>query len=603
MQPGQYIGRFEVQRTLGQGGIATVYQVRHPQLDTLHALKMLTINQRGLSRRLLQEGKIQAKLRHPNVVAVTDVVEHGDAIGLLMEYVEGYSLEDCLNGGRMALDEALATFKQILAGVGAAHAAGVTHRDLKPANILLTTRGEDVVAKVLDFGIAKVIEDGQTRGATRAGTTMGTPGYMAPEQITDATDTDHRADVFALGAILYEMITGDRAFHGDDMLAILNATAEGDYPRIQDRMPGIPAHVCHAVDHALQVDRDRRTPDCATMARELYGDDRFVARPASKGLGPFEAIRPTASAPLPTLAPPSDEDRRNRTLVSALGTIARRDPHPFDDEAPTEPPHPSPLANLAADVDRAAAPPTAAPVPDRITWAGLVDDTAQGRDDDPTDLEIQLDRKQPQTTLSRYLDSMRDEEVRPEDPSHIAEGVSAEDAKREVGDLIGSMLSATAWALGRALKHGALPLLILMGFLAWYGHQAGALLTDLDSQRTSAANNLSGAMDGVVAQVPRLVAAGGDAKLLYAMRKRYEEAPDLEAKVVAAQNLTAVMVEQMAQLPPAHGDSEREMRHEVQKAITAIQSEASRYEQVSESYAEVEQSLGGRAAKAGSLFR
>ncbi|RME24122.1 MAG: serine/threonine protein kinase [Deltaproteobacteria bacterium] len=603
MEPGQYIGRFEVQRTLGQGGIATVYQVRHPQLDTLHALKMLTINQRGLSRRLLQEGKIQAKLRHPNVVAVTDVVEHGDAIGLLMEYVEGSSLEACLHEGPMSVDEALGIFKQILAGVGAAHAAGVTHRDLKPANILLTTRGDEVIAKVLDFGIAKVIEDGQARGATRAGTTMGTPGYMAPEQISDATDTDHRADIFALGAILYEMLTGERAFQGQDMLEILNATVRGDHPRLEDRVPGIPEHICRAVDHALQVDRERRTPDCATMARELFGDDRFIARPEERGLGSLAAIQPVAGSPLPTLAPQPAPDRRNRTLVAASGTIAADLEDTVDDEAPTQPPRPAGLHNLAAAVDRAAAPPTAAPVPDRITWAGLVEGDDLDSDDDADDLEIQLDRRPATTTLSRYLGDPPDEEVRPDDPSHVVEGVSIEDASHEMGDLAGSLLSATVWAVARVLKHAAVPLLILAGFLAWSGHQADVLMADLDDQRHAAATNLSEAMDGVVAQVPRLVAAGGDASLLYAMRRRYEQADTLEGRVIAAQNLTSVMVEQLAQLPPPANAAEREMRHEVQRAITAIQAEATRYEQLAESYADVETSVGGRAARVGRIFR
>ena len=248
------------------------------------------------------------------MVSVTDVVDHEGGIGLLMEYVEGFSLEDCLAGGPMALDDALSTFRQVVAGVGAAHAAGVTHRDLKPANILLTTDGNQVVAKVTDFGIAKVLREGEAPTMTRAGVTMGTPGYMAPEQISDSATADHRADIFALGAILYEMIAGVPALRESDVLATMNRTASGTYVPLSQLVPDVPEVVNWAVDGALEPDRRGRIQTCRDLARTLFGDADLVpalgSRLDEELSGKFESVSLSAdprNRAEPTLAPAPDD--------------------------------------------------------------------------------------------------------------------------------------------------------------------------------------------------------------------------------------------------------------------------------------------------------
>ena len=281
IEAGTRIGdRFEVEQLLGEGGLARVYRVRHLTLGSLHALKVLSLSHPSLRDRLLLEGRIQAQLRHPNLVRVTDVVEVEGQPGLLMEYVGYTNLARLLEEyGAMELDAALVLFAQVLAGVTAAHSAGVLHRDLKPANILLDQGPGGLLAKVADFGIAKVATEGLREGHTAQGLQLGTPGYMAPEQILSSTEVDQRADIFALGAILYEMVTGKRAFgpqHAD--FQTLSDTVEGRYLRIEAAIEACPETLSGTIKRALSVDPEERFGDCHAFAMALYAD-----RPALVG--------------------------------------------------------------------------------------------------------------------------------------------------------------------------------------------------------------------------------------------------------------------------------------------------------------------------------
>ena len=177
LEPGQRVdNRFEVRRLLGEGGLAQVYEVRHLELGSTHALKLLVWRKKSLAERLILEGRIQAQLKHPNVVAVTDIVRHEGQLGLLMEYVDHMTLESYLQRqGGLGVEDGLTMMAPILAGVTAAHDAGVTHRDLKPANVMLARTTNGMVPKVADFGIAKVVAE-DAEGKTGAGVTMGSPG-------------------------------------------------------------------------------------------------------------------------------------------------------------------------------------------------------------------------------------------------------------------------------------------------------------------------------------------------------------------------------------------------------------------------------------------
>jgi len=272
-----------------------VYRVRHRRLGTRHALKLLTIHGESIKRRLLQEGKAQATLGHLNIVAVTDIVDVKGSPGLLMEYIEGPSLEEALLEYRLSMADAETLFLGVVAGVRAAHNRGIIHRDLKPANVLLDPTDAGFVPKVADFGLAKAVRGAPMRkGATRQGVAMGTPSYMAPEQIRDAGKVDERADLFSLGCILYEIFTRRRAFPGEDTLEIYNNVTKGRYLPARRLVPDLPDRIDQAIRGCIQVDKDKRIPDCDTLQAVLQGHLRWEL-----GADPDTLPEPP---PLPSLA-------------------------------------------------------------------------------------------------------------------------------------------------------------------------------------------------------------------------------------------------------------------------------------------------------------
>ncbi len=275
---GQIVDRYVVEALVGQGGMAMVYRVRHSQLGSLHALKLLNLMKPHIQERLLLEGRAQAVIRHPNVVSVTDVLDVGGTPGLVMEYVEGPSLEMFLKRHRPTMSEIDSIFRGICMGVSVAHSRGLVHRDLKPANVLLApienvhSIGEfPWTPKVTDFGIAKLLDSDQGDD-TRTNMAMGTPHYMAPEQIRDAKRVDARADIFSLGCLLYELACGTKAFDGSDVLEIMNSVATGKYLPARRMDPDLPDRVVLAIEGALRVDRENRIPDCASLLEVYSGN-------------------------------------------------------------------------------------------------------------------------------------------------------------------------------------------------------------------------------------------------------------------------------------------------------------------------------------------
>ena len=186
-------GKYTVRALLGEGGMAAVYRVEHNTLGTSHAVKILTLGRKSLRERLLTEGIVQASLDHPNAVAVRDVLNVDGAPALLMEFVDGPDLEAWIGTGGHTLAEREAVFRGIVSAVQAAHDRGLIHRDLKPANVLMARQGNHWIPKVCDFGIAKIADEeaNRTTSGTQTGVAMGTPAFMAPEQIRDAKNVDH----------------------------------------------------------------------------------------------------------------------------------------------------------------------------------------------------------------------------------------------------------------------------------------------------------------------------------------------------------------------------------------------------------------------------
>jgi len=274
LHQGQVIdGRYVIEEKIGEGGMAAVYRVRHMHLDTLHALKILTMTSKSVRRRLMQEGRVQAALRHPNIVAVTDVVAVDGAPGLVLEYVRGPSLEEWMAGRTFSIDQTDDIAIGMLDGVHAAHALDLIHRDLKPANVMMGVTPKTLVPKVADFGLVKlVIGDNGPMSKTRTGSAMGTPAYMAPEQCHDAKNVDHLADVWSVGVILWELLAGKPCFEADSLVRMMVAVTSGEFEPIRRAAPGAPERMLQAVEQAMVVDPDKRVQNISAL-RDIWLSD------------------------------------------------------------------------------------------------------------------------------------------------------------------------------------------------------------------------------------------------------------------------------------------------------------------------------------------
>ena len=202
--------QLEILGPLGRGGMGVVYKARQKQLNRLVALKILAPDKERnaqFAERFIREAQTLALLNHPSIVAVYDFGQADGLYYLLLEYVEGLSLRHLLKSGRLAPEEALALVPRICEALQYAHERGVVHRDIKPENILLDENGQ---VKIADFGIAKLIQSRKTQPAlTQERQVIGTPHYMAPEQVEHPDRVDHRADIYSLGVVFYEMLTGE----------------------------------------------------------------------------------------------------------------------------------------------------------------------------------------------------------------------------------------------------------------------------------------------------------------------------------------------------------------------------------------------------------
>ena len=293
--PGTRLGHYNVTALLGEGGMGQVWQATDTQLNRQVALKILpdafAADPDRLAR-FTREAQILASLNHPNIAAIYGMEEAEGTRALVLELVEGPTLADRISKGPIPLDEVLPIAKQIAEALEAAHEAGVIHRDLKPANIKVR---EDGTVKVLDFGLAKAFDPNPegdpsqsptlTAAATQMGVILGTAAYMSPEQARGQT-VDRRADVWAFGAVLYEMLAGRRAFEGEDVSDTLVSVFRDD-PDWSRLSADVPARVRQAIQVCLQKDPKQRVRDVAAVRLAMEG-----------------AFGTTASAPSePTVAP------------------------------------------------------------------------------------------------------------------------------------------------------------------------------------------------------------------------------------------------------------------------------------------------------------
>jgi hypothetical protein len=266
-------GPYEIVRRLGSGGTASVFEARRVDDGAPVALKVLfgaESGDRRAVRRTLAEGRAMAAVQHPNVVTVLDVGGADGVPYVAMELLEGSDLKTWIaTHGPSPLEEAIRLFLPILSGVSAVHAAGLVHRDLKPSNVLLAQRGRGVEPVIVDFGIAKFVDRGASSTATtQAG--MGTPQYMAPEQVKGFRATD-KSDQYALAIVLYELVTGVAPFSGRDRYELLHAIVNASFVPPHKLHPVLPASFGSVVLRAMESRAEARFRDVRAFGGALLG--------------------------------------------------------------------------------------------------------------------------------------------------------------------------------------------------------------------------------------------------------------------------------------------------------------------------------------------
>jgi eukaryotic-like serine/threonine-protein kinase len=293
--PGDLIGnKYRVVRLIGDGGMGSVYEARHEVLGTDVALKFLhaeLAERPGLASRFLQEARVAAQIKSPHVAHVSDVDTTAEGLPyLVMDLLGGESLQRLLDRElKLRPEQAIDFALQILSGLEAAHAIRVVHRDLKPDNVFVTPTPSGPLLKLIDFGIAKLREGAGGRGLTRAGVVMGTPEYMPPEQLYTASDVDERADIYALGVIMFEMLSGKRPADGPDAETIVGQVLGGRVLRLGALEPALPATLVAIVERALSGDRDLRFRTAGEMRTALLDARIELGMAARTGQQPARA--------------------------------------------------------------------------------------------------------------------------------------------------------------------------------------------------------------------------------------------------------------------------------------------------------------------------
>ena len=339
---GTRLGRFRITRLIGRGGMGEVYAAVDENLDRDVAVKVLSdaVNVEPHRRRFLREARLAARLNHPNIASVYEVGDSDGRLYIVMELLEGQTLRALLAERRLTIDESVSIARDIARALARAHARDIIHRDIKPENVVITHPGPDtLLAKVLDFGLARedLLRKGEgtvpppepsTPEVAKPGEAFGSAGYLAPEQARGA-GVGLRADVFSCGAVLFEMLTGSRAFDGRNQLARMLAVVKTSPPPLRTRAPDVGPELERIVARGLAKDPADRFADGAALLGALDG----VAR-ASLGMMSTErgALRSEASA-----ASRSGE-LKERGALRSEASAASRSGEMQERSAPPEPP-------------------------------------------------------------------------------------------------------------------------------------------------------------------------------------------------------------------------------------------------------------------------
>ncbi len=313
-------GKFEILDEIGHGGMGVVYRARQISLDRIVALKMLSaslVDDPEFRSRFCQEAKIIARLNHPNILHVYDILDHGTDFWIVMEYLEGRSLRDVLrDAGRLPIARAVHIAAQVAGGLAYAHSKGIIHRDIKPDNIMMLP---DDQVKIMDFGIAHL------RGSsihTQTGVAMGTPQFMSPEQAA-GKPVDARSDLYSLTVVLYRMLTGELPFTADSPVAVALKHVQEPPPRPSKVNPAIPPALDALVLKGMAKKPDERFQSAEEMREALLHPDFRVEPAAAPSASPEETYVAAPAQPLAFSPPPPAAESIGTASTPVLVPVRR----------------------------------------------------------------------------------------------------------------------------------------------------------------------------------------------------------------------------------------------------------------------------------------
>jgi Tol biopolymer transport system component len=290
LSSGTKLGPYEIQSLLGAGGMGEVYRAKDARLDRIVAIKVLPASlsaDHDRMQRFAQEARAAAALNHPNIFSIFDIGDEHGSPYVVSELLDGETLRERLRSGALSSRKAIDYGLQVARGLAAAHEKGIVHRDLKPENLFITSDGR---VKILDFGLAKLTRPEAVSGAdaptvhavTEPGLIMGTAGYMSPEQVRGQV-ADPRSDIFAFGAILYEMIAGKRAFHGETSADTMSAILKEETPELSETARNVPAGLERIVQHCLEKNPSQRCHSAGDLAFDLESLTEISATSSKSG--------------------------------------------------------------------------------------------------------------------------------------------------------------------------------------------------------------------------------------------------------------------------------------------------------------------------------
>jgi tetratricopeptide (TPR) repeat protein/tRNA A-37 threonylcarbamoyl transferase component Bud32 len=266
---GEHVGSYEILEEIGKGGMATVYRARQASVErdvAVKAIRRAVAADADAIQRFQREAKLIARLEHPHILPVYDFDAAHDPPFLVMRYLDSGTLDDVLEQGRLPLDEVAYLMRQVCSALDYAHRQGIVHRDIKPSNIMIDQEGN---AFVSDLGIARIVSDSGGRQITETGAIIGTPEYMSPEQAQGRDDVDGRADIYSMGIMLFQMLTGRLPFSGGNPMSLLLQHIHDPVPSLTALNPDVPAAVEAVVARALAKDRDQRYAGALELSTEL----------------------------------------------------------------------------------------------------------------------------------------------------------------------------------------------------------------------------------------------------------------------------------------------------------------------------------------------